>query len=254
MLAGQGDRPGTPAHAPRHGGPGPSAGSPWAIGTIRTGGNCASELVHQWPVRDADLSRHRNGRPPSPLVRIPTSGVASFIIASKIEGVPHTDPARAAPGGGTPDDRASHRTAALPCRGTARDQGEQGQERDIYAAALKWSPSKISRYERVDRLTAAGNERLLDYYEITGARRTLCLRYRGRGPEGMVGGVRGRPSPPTISGSSGGRGKLIAIWHVDVPGFTDAVCARHHRSQPIEPIAPGMIERLVRVRCDASRC
>ena len=52
----------------------------------------------------------------------------------------------------------------------------KGKSGDAVAAALKWSPSKISRYERARTgLQPREVERLLDYYEITGARRALLL-------------------------------------------------------------------------------
>src|SRR5258706_13050931 len=52
----------------------------------------------------------------------------------------------------------------------------KGKSGDSVAAALRWSPSKISRYERARTgLQPREVERLLDYYEITGARRTLLL-------------------------------------------------------------------------------
>jgi transcriptional regulator with XRE-family HTH domain len=52
----------------------------------------------------------------------------------------------------------------------------RGKSGDAVAAALKWSASKISRYERArTSLRPKEVERLLDYYEITGARRTLLL-------------------------------------------------------------------------------
>src|ERR1700739_5087566 len=52
----------------------------------------------------------------------------------------------------------------------------KGQSGDAVAAALKWSPSKISRYERAKTgLQPREVERLLDYYQITGQRRALLL-------------------------------------------------------------------------------
>ena len=52
----------------------------------------------------------------------------------------------------------------------------KGKSGDAVAAALKWSPSKISRYELARTgLKPREVERLLDYYEITGSRRTLLL-------------------------------------------------------------------------------
>src|SRR5207237_9771590 len=65
------------------------------------------------------------------------------------------------------------RRLAAELRGMRESQGKSG---DAVAAALKWSPSKISRYERAKTgLQPREVERLLDYYEITGARRTLLL-------------------------------------------------------------------------------
>src|ERR1700744_4013398 len=52
----------------------------------------------------------------------------------------------------------------------------KGKSGDAVAAALKWSPSKISRYERARTgLQPREVERLLDYYQITGSRRALLL-------------------------------------------------------------------------------
>jgi transcriptional regulator with XRE-family HTH domain len=52
----------------------------------------------------------------------------------------------------------------------------KGKSGDAVAHALKWSPSKISRYERARTgLRPREVERLLDYYEITGPRRALLL-------------------------------------------------------------------------------
>jgi transcriptional regulator with XRE-family HTH domain len=52
----------------------------------------------------------------------------------------------------------------------------KGKSGDAVAAALKWSPSKVSRYERARTgLHPREVERLLDYYQVTGARRTLLL-------------------------------------------------------------------------------
>src|SRR5215470_11356260 len=52
----------------------------------------------------------------------------------------------------------------------------KGKSGDAVAAALHWSPSKISRYERAKTgLQPREVERLLDFYEITGSRRALLL-------------------------------------------------------------------------------
>jgi transcriptional regulator with XRE-family HTH domain len=51
-----------------------------------------------------------------------------------------------------------------------------GRSGDAVASALRWSPGKISRYERARTgLRPAEVEKLLDYYKITGPRRTLLL-------------------------------------------------------------------------------
>src|SRR6266496_3108377 len=57
-----------------------------------------------------------------------------------------------------------------------RIRESKGKSGDAVAAALKWSPSKISRYERARTgLRPREVERLLDYYQITGPRRALLL-------------------------------------------------------------------------------
>src|ERR1700687_1740852 len=65
------------------------------------------------------------------------------------------------------------RRLAAELRALREGKGKSG---DAVAAALKWSPSKISRYERARTgLRPREVERLLDYYQITGARRALLL-------------------------------------------------------------------------------
>src|SRR5438105_1733696 len=65
------------------------------------------------------------------------------------------------------------RRLAAELRGIRESKGKSG---DAVAAALRWSPSKISRYERAKTgLQPREVERLLDYYEITGSRRDLLL-------------------------------------------------------------------------------
>src|SRR6266478_6180032 len=52
----------------------------------------------------------------------------------------------------------------------------KGKSGDAVAAALKWSPSKISRYELARTgLKPREVERLLDYYGVSGPRRELLL-------------------------------------------------------------------------------
>src|SRR6201992_4521579 len=65
------------------------------------------------------------------------------------------------------------RPLAAELRGIRESKGKSG---DAFAAARKWPPSKISRYERARTgLRPREVERLLDYYEITGPRRALLL-------------------------------------------------------------------------------
>jgi transcriptional regulator with XRE-family HTH domain len=131
----------------------------------------------------------------------------------------------------------------------------KGQSGDAVAAALKWSPSKISRYERARTgLQPREVERLLDYYEITGSRRALLLALaedaaqKGWWEEFADGLSADYQQFIGLEHEA----SSIAIWHVDVvPGLLQTQAyARHIISSysRVEPIAPGAIERLVRVR------
>jgi hypothetical protein len=78
----------------------------------------------------------------------------------------------------TPDDRARqpYGASASACRELCGIRESKGKSGDVVAAALKWSPSKISRYERAKAgLRPREVERLLDYYEITRSQRALLL-------------------------------------------------------------------------------
>jgi transcriptional regulator with XRE-family HTH domain len=131
----------------------------------------------------------------------------------------------------------------------------KGKSGDTVAAALKWSPSKISRYERARTgLRPREVERLLDYYEITGPRRALLL---GLAEDAAQKGWWEEHSDSLSDDYKQFIGleheaTSMAIWHVDVvTGLlqTEAY-ARHIISSysHVEPIPPGMIGRLVRVR------
>ena len=144
------------------------------------------------------------------------------------------------------------RRLAAELRGIREDTGKSG---DAVAAALKWSPSKISRYERARTgLQPREVERLLDYYEITGSRRALLL---ALAQDATQKGWWEQYSDGLSADYQEFIGleheaSSIAVWHVDVvTGLlqTEAY-ARHIISSysRVEPIAPGMIERLVRVR------
>ncbi len=149
------------------------------------------------------------------------------------------------------------RRLAAELRGIRESMGKSG---DAVAAALKWSPSKISRYERAKTgLQPREVERLLDYYEITGQRRELLLALAEDASQ------KGWWEQFTDALSLDYQefigleheASTIAIWHVDVvTGLlqTEAY-ARHIISSysKVEPIAPGMIERLVKVRMQRQR-
>ena len=131
----------------------------------------------------------------------------------------------------------------------------KGKSGDAVAAALRWSPSKISRYERARTgLRPREVERLLDYYQITGARRALLL--------GLAEDATQKGWWEEFADSLSDDYKQfigleheaasMSIWHVDVvTGLlqTEAY-ARHIIGSygRVEPIAPGMIGRMVRVR------
>jgi transcriptional regulator with XRE-family HTH domain len=131
----------------------------------------------------------------------------------------------------------------------------KGRSGESVAAALRWSPSKISRYERARTgLRPREVERLLDYYQITGARRALLLELAQDAAQ------KGWWEEFADSLSEDYRqfigleheANSIAIWHVDVvTGLLQTEnYARHIISSysRVEPVTPGMIGRMVRVR------
>jgi transcriptional regulator with XRE-family HTH domain len=130
-----------------------------------------------------------------------------------------------------------------------------GKSADRVAAALKWSPSKISRYELARTgLKPDEVEKLLDYYGIAGTRRAYLLDLAADAArKGWWEDFSDELSPDyqQYIGFEH-EANAIAIWHVEViPGLLQAPAyARHIIANygQIEPIAPGMIERLVRVR------
>jgi transcriptional regulator with XRE-family HTH domain len=131
----------------------------------------------------------------------------------------------------------------------------KGKSGDAVAAALKWSPSKISRYERARTgLQPREVERLLDYYEITGTRRTLLLALAEDAAQKGWWEEFSDALSPDYQQFIGleHEASSIAIWHVDVvPGLLQTRAYAKHiigSYSRIEPIAPRMIERLVKVR------
>ena len=144
------------------------------------------------------------------------------------------------------------RRLAAELRGIRESKGKSG---DTVAAALRWSPSKISRYERARTgLRPREVERLLDYYEITGPRRALLL---GLAEDATQKGWWEEHADSLSEDYKQFIGleheaTAMAIWHVDVvTGLLQTEeYARHiiGSYSRVEPVAPGMIGRLVRVR------
>ena len=144
------------------------------------------------------------------------------------------------------------RRLAAELRGIRESKGKSG---DAVAAALRWSPSKISRYERARTgLRPREVERLLDYYQITGPRRALLLELAEDAAQKGWWEEYGDSLSEDYQQFIGleHEATSMAIWHVDViTGLlqTEAY-ARHIISSysRVEPVPPGMIGRLVRVR------
>lgn len=153
-------------------------------------------------------------------------------------------------GPGSPTVR--RRRLAAELREIRESKGKSG---DAVAAALKWSPSKISRYELARTgLKPREVERLLDYYEITGSRRALLVSLAEdaarKGWWEEFADVLSADYQQFIGLEH--EASSIAIWHVEaVPGLlqTEAY-ARHIISSynQVERVSPGMIERLVKIR------
>jgi transcriptional regulator with XRE-family HTH domain len=144
------------------------------------------------------------------------------------------------------------RRLAAELRGIRESKGKSG---DTVAAALKWSPSKISRYERARTgLRPREVERLLDYYQITGERRALLL---GLAEDAAQKGW-WEEYADTLSEDYQQfiglehEAASISIWHVDVvPGLLQTEgYAKHiiNSYSRVEPVTPGMVGRLVKVR------
>jgi len=151
---------------------------------------------------------------------------------------------------GSPSVR--RRRLAAELRALRESKGRSG---DTVAAALRWSPSKISRYELARTgLKPPDVEKLLDYYGVTGSRRAHLLELaRDASMKGWWEDYADALSPDyqQYIGFEH-EASSIAIWHVEVvPGLLQTPAyARHIIANYglIEPIAPGMIERLVKIR------
>src|ERR1700759_2478575 len=144
------------------------------------------------------------------------------------------------------------RRLAAELRGIREGKGKSG---DAVAAALKWPPSKISRYERARTgLRPREVERLLDYYQITGSRRaqllTLAADAAQKGWWEEYSDSLSEDYQQFIGFEH--EAASMSVWHVDV--VTGLLQTEEYARQiirgysRIEPIAPRMIERMVSVR------
>ncbi len=144
------------------------------------------------------------------------------------------------------------RRLAAELRAIRESKGKSG---DTVAAALKWSPSKISRYERARTgLRPREVERLLDYYQITGPRRALLLELAEDASQKGWWEEFGDSLSEDYQQFIGleHEATSMAIWHVDVitgllqtEAYAKHIISSYSR---VEPVPPGMIGRMVRVR------
>ena len=144
------------------------------------------------------------------------------------------------------------RRLAAELRAIRESKGKSG---DAVAAALKWSASKVSRYERARTgLRPREVEKLLEYYEITGPRRALLLALAEdatqKGWWEEFADILSDDYQQYIGLEH--EATSIAVWHVAVvPGLLQTeVYARHLISgySRVEPTPPSMVGRTVRVR------
>ena len=149
------------------------------------------------------------------------------------------------------------RRLAAELRAIRESKGKSG---DVVAAALRWSPSKISRYELARTgLKLREVEKLLDYYDVSGSRRALLLTLaRDASQKGWWEEYADFLSPDyqQFIGLEH-EASSIDIWHVEaVAGLLQTEAYARHiigSYNQVEPIAPGMIERLVKVRMQRQR-
>jgi transcriptional regulator with XRE-family HTH domain len=144
------------------------------------------------------------------------------------------------------------RRLAAELRGIREGKGKSGE---AVAAALRWSPSKISRYERARTgLRPREVERLLDYYQITGPRRELLMSLAEdaaqKGWWEEYGDGLSEDYQQFIALEH--EAASMAIWHVDVvtgllqtEGYARHIISSYSR---VDPVAPGMIGRMAGVR------
>jgi transcriptional regulator with XRE-family HTH domain len=131
----------------------------------------------------------------------------------------------------------------------------KGRSGESVAHALRWSPSKISRYERAKTgLRPREVERLLDYYGVNGARRAMLLALAQDASQKGWWEEYAESLPEDYQQFIGleHEATSVAIWHVDVVAglLQTEAYARHiiDSYDRVEPVAPSQVTRLVRVR------
>jgi len=144
------------------------------------------------------------------------------------------------------------RRLAAELRGLREAKGRSGE---AVAHALRWSPSKVSRYERAKTgLKPREVERLLDYYGVTGAHRAMLLSLAADASQRGWWEEHADTLPEDYQQFIGleHEATSVAIWHVDVvagllqtEGYARHIIGSYDR---VEPIAPSQVTRLVRVR------
>ncbi len=131
----------------------------------------------------------------------------------------------------------------------------KGRSGESVANALRWSPSKISRYERAKTgLRPKEVERLLDYYGVGGTHRAMLLALAQDASQKGWWEEFAESLPEDYQQFIGleHEATAVAIWHVDVvagllqtEGYARHIIDSYDR---VEPIAPSQVTRLVRVR------
>jgi transcriptional regulator with XRE-family HTH domain len=131
----------------------------------------------------------------------------------------------------------------------------KGRSGESVANALRWSPSKISRYERAKTgLRPKEVERLLDYYGVNGTRRTMLLALAQDAAQKGWWEEYADSLDEDYQQFIGleHEATSVAIWHVDVVAGllqTEAYARQIINSYDrVEPVAPSQVTRLVRVR------
>jgi len=144
------------------------------------------------------------------------------------------------------------RRLAAELRALRETKGRSGES---VAHALRWSPSKISRYERAKTgLRPREVERLLDYYGVNGQHRAMLLALAEDASQKGWWEEYADSLPEDYQQFIGleHEATSAAIWHVDVVAglLQTEAYARHiiDSYDRIEPVPPSQVSRLVRVR------